>query len=187
MLWSELGNMQQAARARHNLGNIALAAGELEKAAANYEESLRSSRTLRDSYLNSLVLCGLGIVALKQVDLKRARALFRESLAICAERGDRRVGSEALTGLAAVAVADGDLVRGIRLAGAVHAICQEMGVPIAPDDLEILEENVFPLREQIGSAPFDTELAAGKAMSFDNAIAYAIAADLARSAAGRAK
>ena len=129
---------------------------------------------LPSSYPNSLALCGLGQVVLRQGQLGRARELFSESLTICAERGDRRVGSESLTGLATVAAAEGDALRAIRLAGAVQAASQAMGIPIAHDNLELLEARVYPLREKVGSARFDAEIGEGNAMSFDESIRYAL-------------
>ena len=65
------------ARALFNLGLLAWATGELERASPAYTEALTSCQEAGEAYLEAIILCELGKVAFKQGDINEAKTLFK--------------------------------------------------------------------------------------------------------------
>ena len=101
-----------------------------------------------------------------------AAAAFREELGLCRDMVIRPVAFEGLRGLAAIAVLDGDAERAARLVGAAdaHRYAQ------AEDAVEVRLETTFfaPARVRCGSEVWNAAARAGRELSFDDAIAYAL-------------
>jgi predicted ATPase/DNA-binding SARP family transcriptional activator len=171
----QLGDQRGISLALRNLGNVAKHQGDYEGARALHEESLAISRQLGDqrgiaSSLNHLVL-----VAHYQGDYGGARALYEESLAICRQLGDQLITACSLEGLVAVAAAQGQPERAARLFGAAKALREEIGVPLLPSDRTDYDRDVAAARAALGEEAFTAAWAEGRAMSLNQAIAYALA------------
>jgi len=76
------------ARARAQLGALALREGDVPTARAQFEQSLLLYRELADAQGTARTLSSLGIVAFAEDDVAAARALFAECEALCRELGD---------------------------------------------------------------------------------------------------
>jgi non-specific serine/threonine protein kinase len=100
--------------------------------------------------------------------------------------GDQRGVAECLVGVAGVALALGQPERAARLFGAADACLQAARAAIAPVNLAEYERNLAAARARLGPSAFASACQAGRAMSPEQAVAYATAtADHLSGAAGR--
>ena len=129
-------------------------------------------RQLDHPYYWMLLRGKIGLAALLAGDTEAANDAFREELTLSRELVVPPAASEALTGLAAVAAADNELERAARLAGAAAAYRQAHVEDAVPTRLDpsILE----PARTRFGADAWDAALRQGAALSFKEAIAYAL-------------
>jgi hypothetical protein len=72
---------------------------------------------------------------------------------------------------AAIMAALDELLLAARLAGAAEGIRQESGMLITPSEAAMVEELLAPARAAVSSQAWDTELAAGRALSQSEALA----------------
>ncbi|MBI3973469.1 MAG: adenylate/guanylate cyclase domain-containing protein [Chloroflexi bacterium] len=103
-----------------------------------------------------------------------ALSLHEQSLALQQEAGDRWGIIECLEGLARVAGAQGQLEWGARLLGAAEALREAIGAPLPPADRADYDRDVAVVRAGLGEATFATAWAEGRAMSLEQAVAYAL-------------
>jgi tetratricopeptide (TPR) repeat protein len=157
------------------LGWLDLAEGDLGLAADEFDEALALAREVDDIESIAYALDNRGLVALRLSDHTRAANLFVEGLALASAMGDRRLVAECLAGMAA-AVATNHPERTARLLGASEGIHQALGTPFNEDEEWILERFVDEARTDVGEDRFSAEWAKGRAMSLDEAVAYAGAA-----------
>ena len=173
----DVGDRMGITRSLGNLGRVARIQGDFAQASAWLEESLRLSRDIGDRWGAALALGNLGRVALAQRDHQRAAALFEESLVLSQSltgRG-RRV-AYALHYLGVVAGELGQLERASRLVG-VAAVLQGAGARnVSPPDRAERECQVASVRRALGDERFAEAWDAGRAMSLEQAIEYALAA-----------
>ena len=112
-----------------------------------------------------------------QGDLAAARSLTEESLAIGRELGDRRGVVECLERLAAVSGADGHLPRSARLLGAAEALREAIGAPLSASDRADLGRVAATVRSRLAQPACAAAWAEGRAMTVEQAIAYALSED----------
>ena len=93
-----------------NLGNVAVAVGEIVSSRALYEESLALKRQLDDQVGVALTLSNLGIVMRRQGDYAAARNCFEESVIIARSLDDRFGMTRAFLNMGSVAVSQDDPV-----------------------------------------------------------------------------
>jgi predicted ATPase/DNA-binding SARP family transcriptional activator len=154
------------------LGNVALQQGDSGAAKALYEESLALARELGGARGIAGTLLGLGRVALHRGETTAARAFFAEGLATQREPGSKPQVVEGLEGLAAVAVAQGQAERAARLFGAAASWWE--GVPVPREQTET-EAHLAALRVVLGDAAFAAAWEAGRALTWEQALALALA------------
>jgi tetratricopeptide (TPR) repeat protein len=111
----------------HNLGNVAMAQGDIASARPLFEESLAISRELGNRMGISLSLADLARVAFEKGDYPDAGALFEESLAISRELGNRLGIAHSLDNLGVVAVEQGDYAAARTLLKEGLVIWRELG------------------------------------------------------------
>ena len=123
-------------------------------------------------------LHNLGYVAHAQGDEDKATALFTESLRIFQEGGQRRGLAEFLAGMAAVAAGRaterGDMQRAARLLGAAEAQFQAIGVAMWPADRLEHARTEAVVRGVLSEEGYAAASAEGRAMTLEQAIAYAL-------------
>jgi hypothetical protein len=115
----------------------------------------------------------LGLAALLTGETDTAAPAFREELALCRELVVRPQAFEGLRGLAAVAVLNGDRERAATLLGAADA--HRYGLPEDPVEARLEAAFFEPARAQYGADAWDAATGHGSALSFEDAIAYALA------------
>jgi hypothetical protein len=130
------------------------------------------ARRLDDPTIWMLLRGNLGLAALLTGDTDAARHAFREELRLCRELVDRHFASEGLRGLAAVEAVHGDLHRAARLVGAssAHRYGQAFEAIEARLDATFFET----ARTRCGTEAWDAAAREGDALSFEDAIAYAL-------------
>jgi non-specific serine/threonine protein kinase len=126
-------------------------------------------------FLISDSLGTLGIAALNQGDYTTARALLEESLAIAREIGSKFVGADLLEGIAALALSQQQARRSAQLFGAASALRQAMGAaPLLPVEQSEVDAHQTTLRDTLGEEAFTAAWEAGRAMTWEAAVAYAL-------------
>ncbi|MFL5734169.1 MAG: tetratricopeptide repeat protein [Chloroflexia bacterium] len=172
--YKELGDKRGIANSLNNQGFIAWEKGDYAYAAALYEESLPLYRELGDRRGIANALTNLALVAWKQQDLAAALSLYEESLSIYRDLEDKHGIADCVEGLARVAGSQGKAEHAARLWGAAEAQREAIGIAIPPGDLPEYEQNVARSRETLPAPAWEAAWAAGRAMSVEQAIAYAL-------------
>jgi tetratricopeptide (TPR) repeat protein len=168
------GYTGRIAGALSDLGELARVQGDDERAAALYDESLALARALGNKVSVANVLHNAGHIALHQRAPARAARRFAEGLTLFREIGDRRGEAACIAGLAGVAAAQARPRRAARLLAFSEALCQALGARLPPGDRAEMDRNRSVARAQLDAADFDAELAAGRVLSLDQAVAEAL-------------
>jgi hypothetical protein len=105
-------------------------------------------------------------VALRAGRAREARDLLSAMAGYVASCGDPQLLATTLEMCAANAAQLGEALRAARLTGAAEAIRQKTGIPIKQRDVVVLLEGFLaPARAAIAPGQWDAELAAGRALS----------------------
>jgi predicted ATPase/class 3 adenylate cyclase len=141
-------------------------------------ESFEHHRTLDNRFNIGWDLWSLGQAAFKLGDRAEAAARWGEGLRMFNEAGDTSGIVIMLSSFAEIALADGDLDRHARLVGAWTAIARRTGVGL----VSLLRVNEGRAVAEDVPADRRPELERGLAMAVEEAVAYALAAEPAKSA-----
>lgn len=159
--------------ALQSLGDLARCEGRFAQAGVYYEESMLRLREVGAAHEIAAAQHGLAHAVLHQGHVERALALFRESLAVMRMQEDREGVLKCLMGFAALAAATGLARDSARLYAA--AMANEGGKSAArwpPDKIEY-ECYLGQVRATLSDAAFEVEQSAGRALSLEQAVAYA--------------
>ena len=170
----DFGDKRIIALSLLGLGGTTYIQGDYTTARSLCEESLALWRELGDRSGIASSLNNLGHVAAEQGDYTTARSLCEESLALWREVGDRSGIGLSLAGLGEVAVSIGQTHKGARLLGASEALLETIGAAMAPDDRIPYQRSVASARAKLREKAFVTARQEGRAMSMEEAIAYAL-------------
>ena len=168
-----VGDRQGQAETLLSLGLTAILEGDLETSRRRLEESLAISRELDDRPSIAAALDNLGVATMRRGERELAWAYCAEGLALAREMGDRRRMSFVLETFAGLAADSRQPERALRLTGAVAALREEIGLILDPAWRDRIEADLEPARRVLGAAAEVAE-AAGRVMSLDQAIAYAL-------------
>ncbi len=169
-----LGDTYGIAVSLNNLGLIALNQANYAHAKTLFEESLLLFQTLGDNNSAAFGLGNLGFVALDQGDVERALPLFTQSLAAFCEAQDKEGIPYGLEGLAGSAAMQGKARRAAHLWGAAAALREATGAPFPDVDRVRYERFIVVSRSALGDAGWQAAWDEGRAMSLEQAIAYAL-------------
>ena len=156
------------------IGEAARYQGDLARAKAAIEELRASSMTINDEFGVGFALQLLGKIARDEGDYPRAHDLFADSLAHHHKLGGWSIPYN-LEGLASVACAQGQAGRAARLFGAAEAMRECIHWPLRSDNVPEYERQVAAVRAQLDAATFDAAWAEGRALTAEQAVAYALA------------
>jgi predicted ATPase/class 3 adenylate cyclase len=159
------------AEALGDLANVAEMEGDLEAAAELTLEALELARELRIPWFEAIDLESLADLSLRLGRVEAASEHARSALAVCRQIDDRLNTLISLALVALVARARGDALMAAKLLGAVEA--EEARAPLGR-----WEPEVRRLAERISAgsdAAFEEARVRGQALSFDEAIAEALA------------
>jgi tetratricopeptide (TPR) repeat protein len=173
-LQRELGDKAGIAGSLNNLGNVAHEQGDYAPACTLYEESLALQRALGDKQGIGIALTNLGLIAHEQGDYVTARTLYEEGLAILRELGDKRGIAWSLEAFAVLASVQEPSKRALRLWGAAKALREEVGAPLSPPERPGYDRQVARARAALSKDVFAAAWSEGRAMTLEQAIAYAL-------------
>jgi len=173
-LLHELGDERGVALGLSILGEIANYGGDYTLAHSLAEESLVIRRALGDKWAVGSTLNNMAAAAFNQGDCGAAYSLYRESLAIWRELGDRWRIAQVLDGFAGLAAAQSQLERSVRLAGAAAVLRETLSAPLPGPLRTVLDRWLEPARIALSREAYDDAWMQGRAMTVDQAIAYAL-------------
>jgi predicted ATPase/class 3 adenylate cyclase/Tfp pilus assembly protein PilF len=157
-----------------NMGYARAVRGDFDRAEALCEEALAISRKLKDAYGNSEALLNLGMVATRRGDHGRAKTLLEEGLVLSRKLGSRDSIAEGLETLAEMAEALGDAPRAAQLWGAADALREAIGSPWRLMERRLHEPYLETARSRMDEADWTKAWEEGRAMTLEDAIAYAL-------------
>lgn len=171
-LFEELGVRRGVADSVWLMAIVARLEGDNRTARARVEESLRIHRELGDRFGMTDALHVLGRIALADGDLATAGKSFLEALANDEQVGNRTGMGIVLDNLAAKASAEGRHLRAVRLGGASEAIKEAAGGHAPPPFIDLPDPREAA-RDELGAAAIAAAWEEGRAMTLDQALAYA--------------
>lgn len=169
-----LGDIRGIAVALNTLGEVLRAQEHYAEAAIRYEESLVIRRGLRVKWHIAQSVLNLGDVLHALGDQERAFACFVEGLQVCRELGVVHAIGECLAGFGGVAAMRRHPERAARLFGAAARLLEESGAVLGEMDQVEHERDVAAARAQLDGASYTAAWTEGRAMTLEQAIAYAL-------------
>jgi non-specific serine/threonine protein kinase len=161
-------------------GMVATMRGDEGQATAMFEEGLAVARQIGDRSSTYIALYNLAQAALSRGDYDGAASLFEEGVNLSEQMGDRANVAYCLEGLAVVANGRGEAERSGRLTGAAEGLHEAVGVPVYvyyEPHRSVYERTVATVRSHLGEEVFEAARAEGRAMTFEQAVAYALEGD----------
>jgi tetratricopeptide (TPR) repeat protein len=172
----EIGDRRCIALGLVGLGRIAAVQGD-RAAARNYlEESLAIVCKLGDVRNIARSRIHLGWLAVDQQDHGGAGERLAEGLAFADELGDSRSVIDGIELSAHLALALGRMGRAARLRGAAEARREASGTPLSPTERAEDDIDIAAIRAALGNQAFAAAWTEGRAMSQEQAVAYALEA-----------
>ena len=163
----------------HLLGIAAHLEADSPAARAYYERSLAIRRELGDQEGVGVLLALLGLLALREGELRQAHARLREALAAMRAVGGPWALAPLLAGFSRLAAALGQASRAVRLGAFATAVSEAHHTPLIPFSEALLREGLEAARRRLGPTAFAAAWAAGTAMSLEDALTEAQAAEVA--------
>jgi predicted ATPase/class 3 adenylate cyclase len=171
-LFEELGIGRGVADSLWILAIVARLEGDTLSSKALAEDSLRLHREVGDRFGTTDALHALGRVVLAEGDLSTAATCFLQALDNDEEVGNRTGMAISMDNLAAKATSQGNHLRALRLVGASEAIKEAAGGHAPPSFFDNPDPRIAARRE-IGEAAVMAAWEEGRAMTLDQALAYA--------------
>ena len=173
----EIGNDTRLAAALTNLGQVESAAGELDRASQSLREALELDDNHGDVFGVALDQQSLALVSLRAGHAEDARDLLCSSFDYVVNSGDTEFLANALELSACITADLGDHLRAARLAGAADAIRQKASMRISQAEAAVLEQFLAPARATVTPQAWETELAAGRSLTRQQAVALLLSPD----------
>ena len=169
----DLGSDADVATTLVMRATVAIHLGEYEYAKTLIKESLGIGRELGAERIIAFCLARLGILALHQGEPQDARQYLMEGLDRTYHSGIRRWTRWYLVGLAEVARLSGSVTHSAKLIGASEGILSVPDANYEPATTDEIERIVANVRDELGEERFAQISAEGRAMTLEEAIAYA--------------
>jgi predicted ATPase/DNA-binding SARP family transcriptional activator/DNA-binding CsgD family transcriptional regulator len=170
------GDARRIVQALCNLAYATLLQGNHLGAIALCDETLAFAQQLGTESAEVVpeALINLGLASLELGGHERATASFEEALTSSQKAGIKPSVINALEGMASLAGAREDAPRAARLWGAAEAGRKSTGIALPPGDRALHEPYLTSARSRLGKTKWDEALSAGRALSLDEAAAYAL-------------
>jgi non-specific serine/threonine protein kinase len=156
------------------LGLSALSEGDYARAHRYLAEAAASGAGSGEKTHASAQKRALGYAQLNLAMFSEAASMIRESVIDNDALGDKQGVAACVAAFAALAVARGDHWRAARLFGASEAITMSMRTSLMIWDQHQVRRNVAALRTQLNEAALDAMWAEGRAMTYEQAIEFAL-------------
>jgi tetratricopeptide (TPR) repeat protein len=159
------------------LGNHGVSAfnlQQLDQAVASLQAALALFQQIEDSWAIMYASTYLGLTLVQQGNYRQADQMLRNALGITRILGKRVGIPENLEGLAATAIAAGQIERAVRLAGAADALREIVGSTMSPGVQSIRANTLTAARKRLHEHKLAHAREAGRTMSLEQAIDYAL-------------
>jgi predicted ATPase len=166
----ESDNKRELAAAVTLLATLRRLEGNLDGAHALYRDVLALARELGDQESIAIGLLNLAICAIARADGAAARPLLLEAHRLAGEADSRRVGQSAIEIAAGLAAALRDDARAARFYGVAEEQAKQTGLQRDAADEAFLAPLIARARERLRGSAFDAAEAAGRALSYDQAL-----------------
>jgi predicted ATPase/class 3 adenylate cyclase len=154
-----------------SLGDLALARGDFEAAAAYSRQAIELERNSTAKISPLVGTFNLASALFHLGEIREARELLQEALTGFSERGYTEGVGWCLLGVAAVLGREGRSDDAARLVGAAERILNEIGVGVAPSERRLRDAAIADDRE-----PTQMYYAQGRSLERDDAVSLALAA-----------
>ena len=171
------GDQGMASMARVWLGTTLLIQSDGDRAASMFEEGLTISRRTGDRLSANIALYNLAQVALSRGDYAGAAALFEEGITLSDQTRDLANLAYFTEGLAVATGKRGKSRRSARLFGVAEGLLKEVGATVYNyyfPDPSLKESALAETRTALGDAAFEEARDKGRAMTFEQAVEYAL-------------
>jgi tetratricopeptide (TPR) repeat protein len=166
----ELRSDARLATALVNLGQVEIDAGNVTRAMEVLHEALALDRQRGDTWAAAISQHLIAAASLREGRVQEARDLLSSILGDVVGSGDIELLAAVLELSAAAAARLGDSKRAALLTGAAENIRETAGMPIPRPDAALLDQFLTPARATISREVWDAELAAGRALTQQQAI-----------------
>ena len=176
-IFERCGEDYGAAVARVWLGSVLLAWGHGERARSSFERALAWVRSAKNPSLTLITLYSLAQSALDREDHAEARNLLEEAIGVAGEARDRASLAHLVEALAVVSGSRGEVRQSAVLLGAAEGLLDEVGARVYNQympDRSLYEGTLANARLQLGERGFEEARERGRAMDFEQAVAYAL-------------
>jgi tetratricopeptide (TPR) repeat protein len=167
-------NTYHIALALFGLGEVMVLQGDYEKAAPLLEESLAMRRVIGEQWSTAVSLGALGRLALRKGDLGRASTMLAESFVLRQEIRDKGGIAWCLEKFGQIESTDGNPQRAARLLGAAEVLREALGTAVDTVDQGEYDQAVSIVRNRLDKDGFAIAWQEGRAMSMEEAVAYAL-------------
>ena len=175
-LWQQLGNRRWSADVLDELGRLARVQGNYVQANALFEDSLAVARSFGDSDRTACALCDLAMLACEENNAAQAQGYLRQAAVLIQDLTRASVRNGFFFTAARLAFTAGDMERAAGLIGTAQAMPEDLNVysgRFNPAESETLQTAI---RLALGADRFEQLRTAGRSLSFESALAYAIQA-----------
>jgi predicted ATPase len=158
-------------------GTILLLQGDHDRAISVFEEALAMARQGGNMHAASVALYNLAQVALLRDDHEQATRILEEGVTLSEQMRDRANLSYFVEGLAVAAGAQELAERSTRLFGAAEGLMEAVGAPVynyVKVDPSLYQRTKASARSQLGEEAFEAAWPEGRAMTFEQAVEYAL-------------
>jgi non-specific serine/threonine protein kinase len=154
---------------------LAVRVGDLERAIDRLERSVKLDRESGDKWAIGMAVGNLAGLRLLQDRRDEAAALSAEGIRLCEELADRRGLAWFLAVAAAVAATQERFMRAARMWGAAEAFLEGIGSALPTQLFDLVVGPALAItRESLGAENFRAAWSEGRAMSFHQAVQYAL-------------
>jgi predicted ATPase/DNA-binding CsgD family transcriptional regulator len=173
-LFRELNYQPGIAQSLNVIGEIARFGGDFDRARRAYEECLAVSQQTGEARRLYMMFVNLAVLAQHDGEDERARYLSRQVIPLVHELSSKLDRAACLVFLAGILGSAGRPEPAARLLGASQAILERMGYFHPPVDKQEGDRISATVRAQIDEATFEAAWAEGRAMTLEQAVAYAL-------------
>ncbi len=169
-----LGDYGHVTKALINLGNVYNIIGDYAKAAEMYDEGVQLCRQIGDKADEGLLVGNIGWLALKQNNYASATRQMLQAIRLFQELGDHEYTVSCVYFMGYLASAQQQPARAVKLFGASDALLRAFNITLPGSDQPEFEHWLAVARAQLDEKAYQAAWAAGQALSFEEAVAYAM-------------
>ena len=173
----EAGLRYQEAQASEILGFIAIHADDYDEARSHFKESLRVFQKVGATFNVILEKSNLAHLERRLANYAHALEYYRETIVAFRDIAQTGAVAHQLECFGFIALGQNQNERALQLFAAANSLREKGGTPMTPDEQIYFDGQLRGLRAQMDEAAFAHWWTAGRAMTMEQAIEYALATD----------